>query len=105
VSKALVELTIGGRKYRLNATTDAQTLQRLVQLIEDKLGELSPSQRTHPQAFLLVALALAYELDVERQHAGNSREHTAARLRQLVSRIDSALQHVDENGDPLPSLL
>jgi hypothetical protein len=53
---------------------------------------------------LLVAMALAHDLEQEREQRVAERSNTAELLRQLLGRVNEALDGVDENGEPLSPL-
>ena len=96
---------MGGQLYRLVASSGEQTLQRYAGVVNDRLLELTGSERSsHPQAMLLVAMALAHDLEQERAQRQAERRDTEEMLRQLLGRVNEALDGVDENGDPLVHL-
>lgn len=96
---------MGGQLYRLVASSGEQTLQRYAGVVNDRLRELTGSERSsHPQAMLLVAMALAHDLEQERAQRQAERRDTEEMLRQLLGRVNEALDGVDENGDPLVQL-
>lgn len=101
MDKAQVDVVIGGRRYRVSATTDAERLHRLAQLVDAKLLALPQLQRTHPDALVLVSLALAHELEEQRQARQTMTERYALRLTQLLAKVDAALGRMDEEGKPL----
>ena len=87
------------------ASSGEQTLQRYAGVVNDRLRELTGSERSsHPQAMLLVAMALAHDLEQERAQRQAERRDTEEMLRQLLGRVNEALDGVDENGDPLVQL-
>lgn len=95
-----VEVTVGKQTYRLVASADRDTLHRLAELVDEKLEQLDSR---HPQALLLAALALANDvLELRRQNSRLSAQ-TRRMLESLLTRVDSALDHKDENGEPLNS--
>jgi cell division protein ZapA len=103
--RAAVEVHVGGQLYRLVASSGEQTIQRYAGVVNDRLRELTGSERSsHPQAMLLVAMALAHDLEQERAQRASERRNTEAQLRQLLGRVNEALDGVDENGDPLSEL-
>lgn len=102
MDKARVEVTIGERRYRVSATADAEHLQHLAQLVDSKWQALPPLQRAHPDALVLVSLALAHELDEQRRSQETLNERYAERLTRLLARIDRVLGTVDEDGQQLP---
>jgi cell division protein ZapA len=96
---------VGGQLYRLVASSGEQTIQRYAGVVNERLRELTGSERTsHPQAMLLVAMALAHDLEQERAQRASERSNTEQQLRQLLGRVNEALDGVDENGDPLSQL-
>jgi cell division protein ZapA len=100
-----VEVNVGGQLYRLVASAGEQTLQRYAGVVNERLRELTGSDRpAHPQAMLLVAMALAHDLEEERTRRIEARDHAAEMLRALLERVNAALDGVDENGEPLPGL-
>jgi cell division protein ZapA len=103
--RAAVEVHVGGQLYRLVASSGEQTVQRYAGVVNDRLRELTGSERTsHPQAMLLVAMALAHDLEQEREQRAAERSNTEELLRQLLGRVNEALDGVDENGEPLSQL-
>ena len=97
-----VEVNVGGHLYRLVASSGEQTLQRYAGVVNERLRELTGSERSaNPQAMLLVALALAHDLEEERARRVAERSAAEEMLRQLLSRVNEALDGVDENGEAL----
>jgi cell division protein ZapA len=97
-----VEVNVGGQLYRLVASSGEQSVQRYAGLVNERLRELTGSDRpAHPQAMLLVAMALAHDLEEERARSAALREQAEAMLRGLLERVNAALDGVDENGEPL----
>jgi cell division protein ZapA len=100
-----VEVNVGGQLYRLVASTGEQTLQRYAGVVNERLRELTGSERSaHPQAMLLVAMALAHDLEEERARSAALREQAESMLRGLLERVNAALDGVDENGEPLSGM-
>lgn len=100
-----VEVNVGGQLYRVVTSAGEQSLQRYAGVVNERLRELTGSDRpTHPQAMLLVAMALAHDLEEERARSGALREQAESMLRNLLERVNAALDGVDENGEPLPGL-
>lgn len=100
-----VEVNVGGHAYRLVTSAGEQSLQRYAGVVNERLRELTGSDRpAHPQALLLVAMALAHDLEEERERNEQLRRSSEALLRELIERVDAALEGVDENGEPLPAL-
>jgi cell division protein ZapA len=89
----------------LVASAGEQSLQRYAGLVNERLRELTGSERAvHPQAMLLVAMALAHDLEEERARHRELRVQAEESVRSMLARVNAALDGVDENGDPLPSL-
>jgi cell division protein ZapA len=103
--RAAVEVNVGGHLYRLVASSGEQTLQRYASVVNERLRDLTGSDRTpHPQAMLLVAMALAHDLEEERSRRLAERSGAEEMFRQLLGRVNEALDGVDENGEPLASV-
>ena len=97
-----VEVNVGGQLYRLVASSGEQSLQRYAGVVNERLRELTGSDRpSHPQAMLLVAMALAHDLEEERARSAALRAEAEGMLRGLLDRVNAALDGVDENGEPL----
>jgi cell division protein ZapA len=105
MARPAVEVNVGGHLYRLVASAGEQSLQRYAGVVNDRLREVTGSERAaHPQAMLLVALALAHDLEEERARHLEARAQAEEMLRTLLVRVNAALDGVDENGEALPSL-
>jgi cell division protein ZapA len=102
MSKQAVTISIAGHAYRLVTSLDKATLERHAKGIEQRLGKLGPGQQIHPQALLLVALSLAHELEEARDAADVLKQRASERITDMVRRVDSALDHLDEDAEPLP---
>jgi cell division protein ZapA len=102
--RSAVELNVGGQLYRVVASTGEQSLQRYAGVVNERLRELTGNGPSHPQAMLLVAMALAHDLEEERARNAALREQAESMLRTLLERVNAALDGVDENGEPLPGL-
>ncbi len=97
-----VELRVGGQTYRVVASAEEAELRRLADLVDTRVRELTgPGRPISPQAMLLAAIALAHDLEEERER----RRHVEARSREmltsLLQRIDQVL---DENPEATPAL-
>jgi cell division protein ZapA len=92
-----VQLRVAGQTYRVLTTATDGDLKRFISVIEDKLTEVNPRGRAvHPQALLLATLALAHDLEQERERSRRIETRARETLSRLVERIDAAL---DEGGD------
>lgn len=105
MARPAVELKVGGQLFRVVATAEEQSLQRYAKVVNDKLRELTGNEHSsHPQAMLLVAIALAHELDDTKRQNEQNQARARDMLRSLLERVNRALDSVDENGEPLPPL-
>jgi cell division protein ZapA len=102
--RSAVEVNVGGQLYRLVASAGEPTLRRYAGVVNERLRDLSGTGPTHPQAMLLVAMALAHDLEEERARNVALRQQAESMLRGLLDRVNAALDDVDENGEPLPEL-
>ena len=85
-----VELKVAGQSYRVVSSARDEDLQRLAHMVNRKLDELSPGGRhSQPQGLLLVAMALAHDLEEERTRRTSLEGRTRALLRRLLGRIDA----------------
>lgn len=87
-----MELRIAGQNYRLVSSAPADELQRLAGMVEEKLAELGPRGRAQPQALLLAAMALAHEVEAERDRRESVERRTRDLMRRMLVRIDDALE-------------
>jgi cell division protein ZapA len=87
-----VQLTIGGQSYKVVSSADEGELQRLADTVSAKVAELTPrGKAAPPQAVLLAAIALAHELEQERDRRVAVECRARDMLRQVLVRIDDAL--------------
>jgi cell division protein ZapA len=69
-----VELRVGGQSYRVVSSASAEDLERLAAMVDEKLTSLvPPGKPLTPQSLLLVALALANDVETERARAAAER--------------------------------
>ncbi len=93
--KRTVQIEIAGARYRMSADADETYLQRLAEIVNERVQALGPKAAraaTPAQLLAVVALGLAEDLEAsERQ-----REKLEAKTRQVVTtairRIDQRLQ-------------
>jgi cell division protein ZapA len=96
-------VNVGGHLYKLVASAGEQSLQRYAGVVNERLRELTGSDRaTHPQAMLLVAMALAHDLEEERTRHRALRAQAEESLRSMLARVNAALDDAEESGEPLP---
>jgi cell division protein ZapA len=104
MGRPAVEVNVGGHLYRLVASSGEQSLQRYAGVVNERLRELTGSDRTmHPQAMLLVAMALAHDLEEERTRHRELRAQAEESLRSMLARVNAALDGGDDSGDAQPS--
>ena len=93
MSRSPVELQVGGQMYRVIASAEEAELHRLADVVDAKLRELSgPGRPVASQTMLLVALALAHELENERARREQLEQRTKERLSSMMGRIDAVLE-------------
>jgi cell division protein ZapA len=97
MERRTVQLRVAGQTYRVVTTATDGDLKRFVTVIEEKLVEVNGRGRAmHPQALLLATLALAHDLEEERERVRSIQAGARETLSRLVERIDAAL---DEGGE------
>ena len=91
-----VELHVGGKTYRVVASAGEASLQRLAGIVDERLREIGgPGNALAPQSLLLVAISLAHELEEERQRRAHIESRSRETLRNVLARIDEALETAD----------
>lgn len=97
MSRAPVELRVGGQSYRVIASAEEAELLRLAGVVDARMRELAgPGRAVAPQSLLLVAISLAHDLERERGRREVAEEKSKALLREVVSRIDALLDDLPE---------
>jgi cell division protein ZapA len=87
-----VHLKVGGQTYKVVSSADEQELKRLADAVSAKVDELTPPGKPSPaQAVLLAAIALAHELETERERRLALERRTRDLLRRVIVRLDDAL--------------
>jgi cell division protein ZapA len=99
MERRTIELNVAGQSYRVVSSSPGDELKRLADMVEEKLGEIAPRGRPQPQAMLLAAIALAHEIEVEREKRESLERRTRDLLRRVLVRIDDALEPAEE-GSP-----
>jgi cell division protein ZapA len=102
MDRRTVELRIAGQNYRLVSSAPADELQRLAEVVEAKLSEIAPRGKAQPQALLLAAMALAHEVETERDRRESLERRTRDLMRRMLVRIDDAIEPF-EQADAAPS--
>lgn len=91
-----VHLRVGGQTYRVTTSSSDEELQRLAAVVDQKLATVVPPGRTvTPQAMLLAAMALAYELEVERGRTATVAARARGAFGRMLQRVDAALDAAD----------
>jgi cell division protein ZapA len=99
-----VELRVGGHSYRVVSSADRETLEHLAGSVELRLTQIVGANRpVSVQSLLLVAIALARDLEEEQERAKQAESRAREMLQNVLTRIDAALDSMDENGEPLPA--
>ena len=98
-----IDLRVAGHSYRVVSSADRATLERLASIVEERLTQMVGHGRPAPvQSLLLVAMALARDVEAERERTKQAERRARDMLTTVLARIDAALDSVDENGEPLP---
>ncbi len=88
-----VHLRVGGQTYRVTTSSSDEELQRLAAVVDQKLATVVPPGRAvTPQAMLLAAMALAYELEEERSRSATVAERARGAFGRMLQRVDAALE-------------
>ena len=82
---------MAGQSVRVVSTAGDDELQGLARVVNRKLAELAPAAKSQPQSLLLVAMALAHDLEQERERRATLEERTRDLLRGLLERVDAAI--------------
>jgi cell division protein ZapA len=87
-----VQLRVGGQTYRVVSSADEEELGRLAAVVDAKLAAVVPPGRAiTPQALLLAAMALAHELEEERERGRATALHARDAVGRILERVDAAL--------------
>lgn len=87
-----VQLRIAGQSYRVVSSASEEDLQRLADTVNAKVEALTPpGKQPSSQAVLLAAMALAHELEEERERRLSVERRARDMLRRVLLRIDDAL--------------
>ena len=92
-----VELRVGGQSYRVVSSASAEDLERLATVVDEKLTSLvPPGKPLSPQSLLLVAIALAHDVEVERAKAERVRSQSRSALRSMLGEVEETLALADQ---------
>lgn len=87
-----VQLRVAGQSYKVVSSASEDELQRLAETVSAKIDALTPTGRApNPNTILLAALALAHELEEERNRRAKLEQRAKDMLKSVLGRIDSAL--------------
>jgi cell division protein ZapA len=96
-----VHLRVGGQTYRVTTSSTDEELQRLAAVVDQKLATVVPPGRTvTPQAMLLAAMALAYELEEERSRTATVAARARGAFGRMLERVDAALEATEATEAP-----
>lgn len=99
-----VELRVGGQSYRVVSSASSDELERLAAAVDEKLASIAPPGRPlTPQTMLLVAMALAHDVENERRRAETIRGRSRAAITELLGEVDVTLTMANRalsNGSP-----
>lgn len=91
-----VELSIAGETVKVVTTAEDGELQRLAAAVQDKIAALAPPGRPPSvKVLVLVAMALAHEVEQQRARADEIAAKARDSLRKLLGRVDGALELSD----------
>ena len=93
-----VELRVAGQNYRVVSSVSEDDLRRLAAVVGSKLVEVAGKGRgSPPQAMLLAAIALAHELESQRDGKLRLERRTRDLLRRMLARVDAALEPLEHD--------
>lgn len=83
------------------SSASPEELEHLAGIVEEKLAAMLPPGRPlTPQAMLLVALALAHDVEHARRRIDQIRTHSKAAIAELLEDVDATLALAEETlGD------
>lgn len=100
MNRSPVELRVGGQTYRVVASAEEPELHRLAGLVDARLRELTgPGRAISSQTLLLAAIALAHDLEEERERSRRLEARCRETLKNVLERIDAALEAGDAQVD------
>src|SRR5688572_31182514 len=101
MSRAPVELRVGGQTYRVVASAEESEVRRLAEIVDARLRDLSGVGRAiAPQALLLAAISLAHDLETERARRRSVEARSRDMLRTVLDRIDAAIEAAGATEQP-----
>lgn len=95
--RAPITLNVGGQQYRVVASVPEESLRRLAAVVDERIRAIVPKGKQIPaSAILLAAIALANDVEEERDKREAVEKRSRDVLRRLLARIDEALESPDE---------
>ena len=101
MSRAPVELRVGGQTYRVVASSGDDDLRRLAGTIDARLRDLGPGRSGAPNSMLLVAMSLAHDLEEAHRQRAQVEERSREMLRTVLARVDAAIDSATETETAL----
>ena len=100
--KHTVTLEIAGTKFRLAADADAQRLNELAALVNERVAKLGSASKAASAAQLLamVALGLADDLSNCEKKLREVERLTRSTIGDVIARIDARIEHLAEIPEP-----
>lgn len=99
MDRRTVEVRIAGQSYKVVTSARQADLNRLAEIVSAKIAEVTPKGRAvAPQAMLLAAMALAHEVETERDQRQSVERRTRDVLRRMLVRIDSAMEPLEADA-------
>ena len=96
MQRRTVNVRIGGQSYRVASSSPDEDLTRLAATVDARLVELvPPGKAAAPQALVLVAMALAHDLEEERARRHGLERKSRDLLRRVLVRVENALDSDD----------
>lgn len=103
MARTPVALNVGGQTYKIVANVPEDTLREYAAVVDERIREIVPAGKpVPPTAILLAAIALAHDLDEEREKRSAVEAKSRDVLRRLLARIDDALESPDEPSEGTP---
>ena len=92
MARRTVQLRVGGQTYRVVTSADDEELARLAAVVDQKLASVVPAGRSvTPQAMLLAAMALAHDLEEERERTTRITGRAKDAFGRILQRVDAVL--------------
>ncbi len=106
MGSAPVELRVGGQSYRVLSSASPSELKRLAAVVDEKLSQVVPPGRAvTPQAMLLVAMALAHDVEQERERTARLQERSRGALSELLREVEDTMHAAGELIDARASVV